>query len=497
MGLGVSEIRGRAERLKAALARERYETKAGLRSQPSFEEVYASQEVLVGEEAIPAIQRELAEAVGDDERRLRYLLAWVAEQRVRAAVAPLEDEYRAWEAASVVRLDGREIPFRDVPRALANEPDRGVRMELERRRATRLEEATPLLLDLLHRERQAVSELGFGDYVEARERLSGLNVRGIERQAVRIVAGTEDAYREHFAYQVRGRLGIDPAGAVRSDALRLERTPWLEEAVELRGILGGVRRDLGELGLPLRTDDRVTLDLEPRPLKAPDSTCVPIRVPEEVVLLLAPVGGWKDADGLLHELGHALHFSYTDPALPFEYRALGDGAVTEAYALLFQLLDLEPGWASRSLVLAGNALDEYLLLAGFLQLHRLRTQAGRLLFQLELLEAETTEGMDARYAEIMSGVTGFRHDPRTWLEDLDRGFWVARQLRAWMLRAALRTVLRDRYDEDWYRNPSAGPFLGELFSEGQREDAARLAVELGAERLRGQALIDQAGEWLR
>lgn len=497
MGLGVPEIRSRAQRLKSTLARERYEVKAGLKEHPSFAGIYAEHPVLLGEEALPAIQRELAEATGDERRRLRYLLAWVAEQQVLAAVAPLEDEHRAWEAASRVRLNGLEVPFREARRTIRNLEDRPARLALEERRSDKLEEALPLETDTIQRERQAVEELGFGGYVEARERLSGQNVRALERQAIRVLTLTEDAYRDQLAHQVRKRVRVEPGEASRADVEWLERMAWLDEHFRLGHTLERLRADLGELGLPVAETERVRLDLEVRSLKTSQSACIPIRVPEEVVVVMAPTGGWPDCDSLLHEMGHALHFSYTESGMPFEYRALGDGAVTEAYALLFELLSLERSWLVRTTDLAGEALEEYLLLAGFLHLHRLRRQAARLLYEVELLGAESIEGMDERYAELMTGTTGFRHDPRTFLEEVEPGFWVARQIRAWMLRAILHGVLRARYDEDWFRNPSAGPFLRELFAEGQREDASRLAMELGAERLSAAALVESTRAWLR
>lgn len=496
MGLGVPEIRARAERLKTEVARERYAARAGLKERPAFAEVYASQDVLLGSEAVPAIQRELAETTGEGQRRLRYLLAWVAEQQAEAAVAPLEDEIRAWEAAAAVRLGTRELPYRGVPRALEEEPNRGTRVALERARNQRLDEILPLRLDLFQRSRTAVEALGFGGYVEARERLSGIDVRGLRRQAARILEETEDGYREQLACQCRGRLELASEQAVPSDLAWLRRMAWLNGRLGLAPILEAVRRDLDALGLPLEAGGRVKLDLKPRPLREAGCFSVPIRVPDEVILGVSPTGGWPDCRGLLHEVGHTLHFAYTDPNLPFEYRALGDSAVTEAFALLLELLCLEACWVRRAAGLEGRELEEYRMLAGFLQLCELRRQAGRLLYEVELRESERPGEMGARYAEILAAATGFRHEERTYLEGVDRGFWVARQLRAWMLWAVLRPVVRDRYDEDWYRNPAAGPFLGELFSGGQRENASRMAAELGAERLSAGCLIESVREWL-
>ena len=48
------------------------------------------------------------------------------------------------------------------------------------------------------------------------------------------------------------------------------------------------------------------------------------------------------------------------------------------------------------------------------------------------------------------------------------------------VRAALQSLLDEgltnRFDEDWWRNPAAGPWIvGELMAEGQRESAGEIA----------------------
>lgn len=496
MGLGLPEVRARAERLKAELARERYETRAGLKERPDYAAIYRAHEILFAEEALPAIQRELAEAAGEEQLRLRYLLTWVAEQRVEAAVAPLEDEYREWEAAATVRLGGRELPYRRVRRAVEEEPSRGARVALERARAARLEEALPLQLDLLQREREAVEGLALGGYVEARERLSCLSVGGLEGQARRLLEETESPYRDLLAEELRRHAGVSPDRADRTDMAWIGRMAWLDGRFVATEVLEALQDDLAALGLPLEAAGRLELRIADRTLMASRAFSAPLRVPEEVVLAVAPGSGWSGCRAVLHEAGHALHFAYTSPGLPFEFRSLGDTAVTEAYALLFELLALEPAWVTRTAGLEGRTLDRYRASAALLGLHALRRQAAKLLYQLELWRSDRPSELGPRYAERYREALGLRHDPRTYLEELDRGFWVARQLRAWMLWAVLRPVLRERYDEEWYRNPAAGPFLGELLAGGQREDASRLARELGADRLRVDPVLAGISEWL-
>ena len=73
--------------------------------------------------------------------------------------------------------------------------------------------------------------------------------------------------------------------------------------------------------------------------------------------------------------------------------------------------------------------------------------------------------------------------PRAFV-DVDPRFYAARYLRAWQLQALLTETLVERFNEDWWRNPQAGPWvIGELMGEGQRELAGELA-----ERATGRSL---------
>ena len=61
--------------------------------------------------------------------------------------------------------------------------------------------------------------------------------------------------------------------------------------------------------------------------------------------------------------------------------------------------------------------------------------------------------------------------------DVDPRLYVVRYLRAWQLQAVLGDALRERFDQDWWRNPRAGPWLAsELLARGQRDGAEAVAA---------------------
>ena len=80
-------------------------------------------------------------------------------------------------------------------------------------------------------------------------------------------------------------------------------------------MLPALEGTLADLGIDLRAQENVELDLEERPTKDPRAFCSPIEVPGRVVLVLQPQGGPNDWRALFHEAGHTEHFAHTDASL--------------------------------------------------------------------------------------------------------------------------------------------------------------------------------------
>jgi len=491
----IAEIRDRAKELKNTIAFEQYSTQAGLKERLPSEKLYKQHQFLLAPGVLPAIQRRLAAASWDERRRLTALFNWVARQRVEAQLAPLEDELYSWESIQTISLADRKIPLQRVSATIMRTDQRSKRLAWESARDRRTEEATALRLDILHREREAVDQLGLGSYIASWERLTGLNLRGIKQHAHDLLNHTDLAYRQMFQREVNSRIEVKTEPATRADAQWLIGMRWLAQPFAINPILTGLRRDLEKMGLPLPYDGTVRIDLDRRRFKRVQSFCSGLRIPGNVVAVIFPVGGWVDIRSLLHEVGHTLHFAYTSPTLEWEERHLGDTTVTDSFAHLFESLTLDRAWIQSTTGLSAATLDEYMSLASFLQLYRIRQQAAQFLWEMELAASEHPGDLAVRYGEILSEATGFSYDPVTYIEDVTRGFSTARRLRGRMLSAVMLDSLKDRFGLDWFHNPAAGKFLGEILSAGQRDDAAQLAQQLGDQRLTPGPLLRQIDKW--
>ena len=488
--LTLAVLRQGGEAFMEALSREQYLAIAGHKPDAELRPIYERFARVVGPGALELTRDTFRSATAGSEewRSARALLDWQVTYQVSRELAELDERLIAWEANAVIRLaDGREVPYQRAPVEMATEPNRDERLALDDARASLVErELAPMRAERLQRERDLVEALEIATgYVAAFEALSGIDLGALAAECERFLRETESMWADVHADAVRKHLGIRPGEATRADALALMRATRFDPYFPAADMEPAIRRQATEMGVNPEADGRIIYDLAPRPGKRSRAFCAPVRIPREVYLVLFPHGGATDYRTLLHELGHALHFGYMRDDLPFEYRWLGDNSITEGYAMLFDHLMQDAGWLRRYTGLEKRTVPDYLRTAGFEELHFLRRYCAKLIYETQLYGGDVPwDALPDLYVETLTGATTFRYARADAFVDVDPRYYAARYLRAWQLQALITETLVERYDEDWWRNPRAGPWIVQaLFSEAQRE----LAQEQ-AERVSGKTL---------
>ncbi len=477
--MNVDEYRAEAETFLTAIDREYYEHFAGLKDDFEIEAIYDRHARLFSVEAIDALRD------GDS----RALLKFAAEGYVEQAVKELSAELARLEASLEVELDGQTIPYRQAAVVQANERDPERRRTLEAARNELLKaRLNPLLREMLDRSRALVRELGWPSVRAMTEELSGIDLGALARQTEAFLAATEADYEATVEPRLRSELGIGFDQLARADLMAFFRAPSLDGLFPAERLLPAYEATLAGLGLQDGPPGNVIVDAEPRPKKSPRAFCAPVRVPEEVYLVLTRIGGREDYETLMHEAGHAEHFSHMDPALPVEHRYLGDNSVTEGFAFLFQHLTEDPVWLERRLGIAdpGPVVEQ----ARASKLVFLRRYCAKIGYELELQGEAEIAGLDELYGRRLSDAVHVDWPSATWLSDVDPFFYVAAYLRAWALETHLRRELRERFGELWFDDPGAGEVLRELWSAGQRERGDELLRRLTGAELDFSALLD-------
>jgi hypothetical protein len=484
--MDLDAYRQSAESFMSELTGEYYRHYAGLQDEYEIEPIYTRHVDLFSAGVVSALRDRLAAAERGTEshRSLRMLVDFAVEGHIGVATKGIDAELARREAVLELEVDGERIGFRESNVRQANEPDQQRRREIEH---ARLEATTdqlqPLYGELLERQRSCARSLGWDSYRAMCAECSGVDLEGLCRETSAFSAATERSYPEILDPELRRSLGIGVDELARGDLPRFFRAPDQDAVFPAERLLPSFLQTMGGLGIDVRRQPGVTLDVEARPKKSPRAFCAAVRAPGEVYLMLTPVGGRDDFGVLLHEGGHAEHYAHVDPRLPFEFRYLGDNAVTECFAFLFQHLLDDPEWLRRRLGVTDSA--SLLSHARAQRLVYLRRYAAKLAYELELYGGSdaASDELAARYAQLLGDALQIEWSPESFLSDVDPGFYCACYLRAWALETHLRGHLRERYGPAWFDSAQAGDELKELWREGQRSSPEELLERLSGKRL--------------
>ncbi len=357
-------FRQQAETFVAELGAAYHAHYAGRSEEFAIDAIYSRHAGLFSFEAVEAL-RSLAAAAGDaggvrddEARRLRMLLDFAVEGLLGRATATDEEALAQREATLRLDVPGGPLGFRESSVAQANEPSRERRAEIEAARLEATErELNPLHRAALERTRALVAQLGWPSYRAMCAELKGWDLDLLGRQGDAFLAATSSGYEAVVSPALERTVGVGLERLARADLPWFFRARADDDAFPAAGLLEAYAASCRGLGLSPDGDGRIDLDVEPRPRKSPRAFCVAVRAPGDVRLVVAPVGGRDDYAALLHEGGHAQHFAAMGAELPFEYRHLGDNALTEAFAFLFDHLAEDPHWlAARGVRDDGGAL---------------------------------------------------------------------------------------------------------------------------------------------
>jgi hypothetical protein len=483
----LEEYRREAELFLEEIDREYYLHLAGHKPDLAIEAIYGRYEGLFGRDAVDRVgearrrrkgARRRDPFDGDEEgTRLRHLHQFAFDGHLGALTQEIEARTAELEASLEIDLGGETISYRMAPVIQANEPDAERRAEIEAARTAVLaERLNPLHLEALESAHAACLDLGWPSYLDAYSDLRELDLRDLAGQLDEFAQSTEAGYARIVDPELERTVGSSLAGLRRSDLARFFRASHLDELFPSDRMVPALRQTLSGLGIDLDAQSNVTLDTETRPTKSPRAFCSTPRVPQEVYLVMPPIGGREDYAALFHEAGHAEHYGSTDAELAFEFRHLGDNSVTESFAFLLEGLTANPEWLER--ILGADGAEAAIEHARAARLVMLRRYSAKLAYEVELhAPGADLEAMPGRYSELLGDRIGVPWPRETWLSDVDSGFYVACYLRAWALEVDWRGELAGRFGDAWFADRRTGDWLRALWAQGQRLDADRLLAD--------------------
>jgi hypothetical protein len=485
----IEQYRPRLEQFHHDLNQELYLHYSGRKENLETAGLYSDFSDLFSLETIREIQSEIDRLPSNGSRKKTFakLRAFAVEHHLEHNSQHFSQEIAALETKSAISWDGRKICVTQVPLYLANEPDALGRRRLNELRAQVIDGSNSLRRERLATMQTAARALGYRHYVEAREQTTALNYTAFLASVQTLVERTEDLYHENLSRSFQRDLGLSLPEAHRCDLPYWTRLNDYDHVYHRERMLPILFESLGGLGIDPTRQDAISFDLEERPLKHPRAFCAPLRIPQDIRIVLQPRAGQDGFSALLHESGHAQHFAFTSPSLPAEDRLCGDRGLAETYGFLLEQLQCNEVWLKEVVGFAEPAgLTRFRTLA---RAHLVRRHCAKLSYELSLY-GEGLENAPKVYADTLSRATGLQCDPQSYLADAEDGLDSAGYLRAWIFELQLRDYLRSRFGNTWFAHKAAGRFLKEIWETGQLYSVDELCREIGLGQLEPQVLTD-------
>lgn len=482
----------RAEKFHIDLMREQYLVGAGLKENLELAPIYERNADLFAEptvrDLIGAMQRDAA------SKPARHFADFAASNFIENAVKQLSEAITNVELKATVVWNDQPLAYQNIRSTLVREPDYRRRHDLFKLKLGVMVQQNPLRIQRINAQHDLARGLGFAGYRAMIERLRGWDLPKLAQQLAPLLKQTDAIFEGELGSRLSSAQ-VPRGVADTSDVAYALRAPEFDALFPRDRLLPVMEKTVERMGLPLDSTPGLKLDTEVRPLKSPRAFCAPVRVPSEVYLVIKPIGGQDDYRALFHESGHAEHFSYIDANLPFAFRYLGDEAISETFAFLFEHLTQNPRWLVDVLRLPMREAEKYRRLALFNKLWLLRRYIAKLNYELHLHD-EGVGGMESAYAEILGEALHVPIPPERYLDDVDDAFYVAGYLRAWEFERQLANFLTEQYGEGWYERRDAGGFLKSLWSVGLRDSVDEIAqTRIGQAGLDPKPMIEELSDF--
>jgi hypothetical protein len=427
-------------------------------------------------DSIDAVRNALKSAGDPDRKRFyRAVLGQITLSYLEYVSAELQQEILKKEAQTTVNWRNEEVPIRAFRVRILNTQDRDIRREMMDLRGNVEDRLiNPLRKQLVARMKQSVENMGYGNYVELCEETQNRDFGEFALEMETFLRETESVYCEYLDQYLRKFAGVGLSdNAHSSDIAAIMRCSLFDGDFPPEKLMPVLKNTIAGMGFTL---DKIHLDLESRPRKKTRPCVSAVNPPDDVRLTLSPVGGFEDYSGLLHEVGHALHFTHERSDLEFIYKFWGDRGFTEGTAYLFQNITMNRGWLKE---LAGvDDPEDLIRYCAFMALLRFRRLAGSFLYQMELFTSRDLSSVRERYRFHVERAHQVSFNTDDYLT-FDMELYSAGYLRARMFEIQLRENMVARYGENWWKISEAGEYLRAIFKDGRKNRADDVVRQLG------------------
>ncbi len=484
----LDELRGNAEIFAERMNREYYLHLSGQKTTLDIVPIFLDHSELFEHETLKALANLLKTysnkkpSESETKRKLLYLWQGAVLYRSFFELGIIEEEQNNMEASLTIETDDRTVLWRQLDKTIKTTSERKKREAIVNHALKASESFFPIRQRLVLGAHTFAKEFDFKDYCELSAQVKDIKIDNLLQQTRKFLAETNGLYKKLFFDNLSSIIDRAEDVIIYSHDLQFFLRKALSEvSLPADGMVTTFEKVYSLIDIPTKLPNLI-MDLEVRPTKTPRAYCLTPKVPDEVILMITPTGSVNDYRGIFHEGGHALHYAFTDPELPLEYRVLGDNTITETWAFLSESLFNNRFCLENLLKLSKDIVYRYLDLSLFEKLLVVRSYCVKLEYEIRVLRKGKLELSDKDwFIEQYQKYLFYKPFPWSYMF-FDAALYSAQYLQAWILEAQVRIFLMESFT-NWNRNPKTGHWLINQWGKGQKPTKDELAKETGASKL--------------
>lgn len=468
----VSHLLADLEKFEEALAREYHAHSSGQKDEFESSKIYKQFKHLFSKEHIAEAHKDISTREG------KLLYDSFVGNFIGNVLKKLSDKEASFESSAIVTVNNQQIPFRQVSSLIMNE-------DVREKRKMLYDACKPVKKKLTSFEKKSwtksyelIKELSEKSYVEYLHFIKEVDYDALANQLREFLVKTEELHKGLLEANMAS-IGVRLKDARSYDYAYYARAKPFDAFFQKEKLVRMAKQFWLDLGFDIDHQKNVILDVEERPKKVPRAYCMPVKVPEEVILVIKPNGGQDDYQAFLHESGHTEHFANTDASLCYQFKHMGAHSVSESYAFLIEYLLANPLFLQTYLGMSDDDAKRFTKFIMGQKLQAFRRYAAKVIYELKLHRNDLTKLDDKflptagtyatpakMYVDILTKATKINYAPEGYLLDVDSGLYAADYVRAWLFEVMIRKKLEEKFGKDWFRKKEAGEFMKSLWKWG-------------------------------
>jgi len=406
------------------------------------------------------------------KEQLRLLFFGLTEFFLYRKVGVIDDRICTFFNKAEVEVDGEKIAFHNLRPLIGKTADFDKRERLQEANYKILRKANQnYLLMFKSILKSTKNDLGFVDYIDLYQKKKAIDYSQFQNLVLKINSQLQNLYHKKmgkFVEQYLGRPWQNLKSCHVGYLLLLNRFDRYFPKEKLIPVL---EDSMKSLGFDVKRQKNIKIDTAERPGKNPRAVCYNAKVPQEVHLIIKPVGGFYDFTAFFHEAGHAQHYAHVKPTLPFAWRYLDPShALPELFSFLFESLTRNPLWLNKYFGLSRKTADQVAYESEMANLYMLIRYLAKFSYEYQLFSSGDLSVGPQLYAKTLTKFTNFIYDPIAYLDDLDDGFYSADYLRAWIGHSQLVAFFEKKFGGNWFEKKEVGEWLKKIWELGSQFD---------------------------